>query len=472
MTTRHREVNRIILLGLLDIALTLLALYLASWARYLLPWGMRLPWRLTTLPWQVYLITAAIWPIVLSLASVYDISPHSNRQLYAEIWTLLLGVSIACLVLAGALYLSYRQVPRRLFLYFGVIDVCLLTLSRILTHLPFCLAHRNNHAPSLLVVGTGRVGEEIACQIQRLGKGWQVVGFLDNDPARVGKQIAGVPVLGTLDALEEVIKTKKVDEVIFALPSWCQGQLEKMVISLEKFPVEVSIVPDYFELALFRVRMDESLGFPLIRLRASAIEGGKRVIKRLFDLVLSIPLLVICLPVFPLVALLIKLDSPGPALIRQERVGENCQVFGMWKFRTMVQNADSLLREVMRQTPDGQLVHKRPDDPRVTRVGRFLRRYSIDELPQLINVIKGEMSLVGPRPELVWLADRYEGWQRKRFAVPPGMTGWWQISGRSERPMHLHVEDDLYYINNYSIWLDLYILWRTIGAVISGKGAY
>jgi lipopolysaccharide/colanic/teichoic acid biosynthesis glycosyltransferase len=131
-----------------------------------------------------------------------------------------------------------------------------------------------------------------------------------------------------------------------------------------------------------------------------------------------------------------------------------------------------LLPDVVIEMADGQIVHKHRADPRVTRVGGVLRRFSIDELPQLVNVIKGEMSLVGPRPELPWMVDRYEGWQRKRFAVPPGITGWWQISGRSDRPMHLHVEDDLYYIQNYSIWLDLRILSRTVGVVLSGQGAY
>jgi lipopolysaccharide/colanic/teichoic acid biosynthesis glycosyltransferase len=148
------------------------------------------------------------------------------------------------------------------------------------------------------------------------------------------------------------------------------------------------------------------------------------------------------------------------------------KTFQMYKFRTMVTGADKLLQRVVVKTPDGKLVHKTPHDPRVTRIGRWLRRTSLDELPQLINVIKGEMSLVGPRPELPFLVDHYEPWQRKRFAVPPGITGWWQIRGRSERPMHLHTEDDLYYIQNYSLLLDLQILWKTIGVVLSGRGAY
>ncbi len=472
MSTRRRGANRIIILGLMDISLTVLSLYLATWARYVIPWGVRLPWSLVALPWPVYVMTAVIWPVVLSLISVYDLRPHPNRRLWSEVYALLLGVGIASMALAGCLYFSYREVPRRLFLYFGMINFCLLTLVHLVMYGSYRLAHHNGRALRLLIVGAGRVGEEIARQIQNHGAGWQLIGFLDDDPAKEEREIVGLPVLGPISVLEEIIHTHRVDEVIFALPPHAHNRLAQLVLAIERLPVEVSVVPDYFNLAFFRAKSDEFFGFPLIRLRASAIEGEARIIKRLFDLVLAIPLLLMCLPLFLVVALLIRLDSPGPPFFRQERVGENCQVFGMWKFRTMVQHADAMLADIVRQSPNDQFIHKTPDDPRVTRVGRFLRRYSIDELPQLINVIKGEMSLVGPRPELVWLVDRYEGWQRKRFAVPAGMTGWWQISGRSERMMHLHVEDDLYYINNYSIWLDLRILWRTIGVVISGKGAY
>jgi exopolysaccharide biosynthesis polyprenyl glycosylphosphotransferase len=466
--TQHREINRAVLLGLVDVALTLFALYLASWARYLIPWGPQLIWRFVALPWPVYLMAAIIWPVVLSLSSAYDLRRHTHRRLSAELRSLLLGIGLASLVLAGALYFSYRQVPRRQFFYFGIIDFSLLALARLLAH----LRRRNGHTPRLLIAGAGRIGEEIGRQLQRHGDNWHLVGFLDDDPAKRDGQVAGAPVLGTLDLLEKTIKSQDVDEVIFALPLRAHERLMHLVVNLEKLPVEVSVVPDYFDLAFFRTRMDELLGFPVIRLRASAIEGNARIAKRLLDLAITIPLLTICLPLLPLVALIIRLDSPGPTLFKQKRVGENCQPIIVWKLRTMVQGADDLLPQVIQETPDGQLVHKRPDDPRTTRVGRFLRRFSLDEWPQLWNVLKGEMSLVGPRPELPWLVERYEGWQRKRFAVPPGMTGWWQISGRSNRPMHLHVEDDLYYIHNYSIWLDLRILWRTIGAVITREGAY
>ena len=170
--------------------------------------------------------------------------------------------------------------------------------------------------------------------------------------------------------------------------------------------------------------------------------------------------------------ILIKLDSKGPAIFKQQRVGGNCETFFMYKFRSMVEDAEARLSEVVVETEKGQLLHKFRDDPRITRVGRFLRRTSLDELPQLFNVIKGEMSLVGPRPELPFLVERYQPWQRKRFAVPPGLTGWWQIRGRSQRSMYLHVQDDLYYTQNYSLLLDLQIVWKTIAVVLRGKGAY
>ena len=144
----------------------------------------------------------------------------------------------------------------------------------------------------------------------------------------------------------------------------------------------------------------------------------------------------------------------------------------MLKFRTMQPEAEAMRQAVEHTDEQGHLIHKRLDDPRVTRIGRILRRASLDELPQLFNVLKGEMSLVGPRPELPYLVERYELWQRQRFAVPQGMTGWWQVNGRSDKPMHLNTEDDLYYVQNYSILLDIFILIRTIGVVIAGKGAF
>jgi len=196
------------------------------------------------------------------------------------------------------------------------------------------------------------------------------------------------------------------------------------------------------------------------------------MLKRVFDLSFGFLALTLALPLMALSALLVFLEDGRPIIFRQKRVGKNGRLFEMLKFRTMVKDAEQLQSQVEKRDLDGNLIHKVKDDPRVTRVGSLLRRFSLDELPQLFNVLAGTMSLVGPRPEMPFLVDGYESWQRKRFAVPPGMTGWWQVTGRSDKPMHLHTEDDLYYIQNYSIWLDLEIIVRTIWVVLIGKGSY
>jgi exopolysaccharide biosynthesis polyprenyl glycosylphosphotransferase len=194
--------------------------------------------------------------------------------------------------------------------------------------------------------------------------------------------------------------------------------------------------------------------------------------KRVFDLVLSLLALIFALPIMMISILLVYLEDGSPVIFRQKRVGKDGRLFEIFKIRTMVKNAEELHAQIEKRDVDGNLIHKMKDDPRVTRVGRFLRRFSLDELPQLFNVLAGTMSLVGPRPELPYLAEKYEPWQRERFDVLPGITGWWQVNSRSDKPMQLHIEDDLYYIQNYSIWLDLQILVRTIWVVLSGRGAY
>jgi len=319
----------------------------------------------------------------------------------------------------------------------------------------------------VLIVGASQPGRDLAERIAATAAGKVVVaGFLDDQQPAGAEICPGLRVLGCTDQVVPVANALSICEVVLALPRDSQPRTLALIAELEALPVQVSLVPDVLDLAWFMTRVEDLNGIPILRLRESPLDGPARAIKRLMDLLIGAGLLIVCSPLMLIIAVLIKADSPGPAFIRQQRVGENGRLFQMLKFRTM--------RAGEEQHPGrwtGEL-HKRPNDPRVTRLGRFLRRYSLDELPQLINVLKGEMSLVGPRPELPWLVDRYESWQRRRFAVPPGMTGWWQVNGRSERPMHLHVEDDLYYIRNYSLWLDFIILLRTVPAVLSGRGAF
>jgi exopolysaccharide biosynthesis polyprenyl glycosylphosphotransferase len=248
--------------------------------------------------------------------------------------------------------------------------------------------------------------------------------------------------------------------------------MSEIVLCLEDLPVGVWIALGFFDLALYRTDIEDFAGIPMLDLRASAIDDYQRMVKRAFDLTFGLFAVIPALPLMAVSALMVFLEDGAPVLFRQTRVGENGRLFEMLKFRTMVRNAEQLQDQVERRDEHGNLIHKSKDDPRVTRVGRLLRRLSLDELPQLFNVIAGTMSLVGPRPEVPYLVEKYQPWQRKRFAVPPGLTGWWQVSGRSDKPMHLHTEDDLYYIQNYSIWLDIQILVRTGWVVLFGKGAF
>lgn len=468
---KRNSTNYLLFLLASDILLTGLSLYLASRARLLLPFGARLTPKFVYIPPSVYIMAAFIWSLAFILLSVYD--PKRTLRFIDEIQTLLPAIGAATLMFAGALYLSFRMLPRLQFFYFFLINLLVLVGLRLLLRLAFRFAGGPERSTKILVLGAGKVGCNVVKETKRFQGGeLVVVGFLDDDLEKQKERFEEVPVLGTLDEAPRIVQEMGIDEVVFALPLKAHKRLANLVVELQKLPVQVKVVPDFFDLAFFRANIGNVGNIPLISLRESAVEGFPRLVKRVFDLIVATLLLIILAPFTFLVAILIKLDSPGPAIFKQERVGENLKTLQMYKFRTMFEGADELLQQVMVETADGKLIHKSPHDPRVTRIGRWLRRTSLDELPQLINVIKGEMSLVGPRPELPLLVDRYEPWQRKRFAVPPGMTGWWQISGRSDHPMHFHTEDDLYYIQNYSLLLDLEILWKTIGVVLSGRGAY
>jgi exopolysaccharide biosynthesis polyprenyl glycosylphosphotransferase len=454
------KTNRLLLMVGLDISLTLLSLWLATQLRAWLPLGRPLGERGAALEWPIYVLAVLIW---VTTFSQFDLYTRRQTRFRQEARAVTVASLTALLILAGALYLSFRQVSRLQFLYFGALNVVLLNAAHALL-----FARRRAGEPwRVLIVGAGQSGRELAERILASTAGEVVVvGFLDDQRA-VGSEICSqLRVLGRTDQVVPIASELSVCEVVLALPRDAQSRALALIAELEPLPLQVSLVPDVLDLAWFMTRVEDLNGIPILRLRESPLDGPARAVKRVMDLVVSAGLLITCGPLMLLIAILIKLDSPGPAIIRQQRVGENGRLFEMLKFRTMRAGEEQRVPKLT----DG--LHKRPRDPRVTRLGRFLRRYSLDELPQLINVLKGEMSLVGPRPELPWLVERYESWQRRRFAVPPGMTGWWQVNGRSERPMHLHVEDDLYYIRNYSLWMDLVILLRTVPAVLSGRGAF
>jgi exopolysaccharide biosynthesis polyprenyl glycosylphosphotransferase len=455
-----------------DLFLTECALHAASVLRFRLPYGDLIPWEMARVPLPVYGLVALIWTVIFMVLSLYD----TNRVFRAvdEFPLVILATTVAAFSLAGILYLTYRDIPRYLFVYFFLTDLVLLTSYRAVLRAFFRLRRSHHQGMTrVLIIGADSLGREVAQALEEYRyMGIETLGFLAEDLQRQGAMIEGLPVLGTLDQACDVVEDYEIEEVIIALKHHDRNRLANLIAELQKYPVRVKVVPDFFDLAFPRARVGVFAGIPMIGLREPAIDDFQRFVKRLFDLVATTALLLLIWPLLLLIAALIKLDSPGPIIFKQQRVGENGRTFWMYKFRSMVVGAEELWREVTRLNEDGEIIHKLRDDPRVTRVGRWLRRTSFDELPQFFNVLKGDMSLVGPRPEMPWLVERYEPWQRKRFAVPQGLTSWWAISGRSDKPLHLHIEDDLYYIQNYSLLLDLQILWKTIGLVVKGRGAF
>jgi exopolysaccharide biosynthesis polyprenyl glycosylphosphotransferase len=317
----------------------------------------------------------------------------------------------------------------------------------------------------ILVVGDGEVARYVDRTIQ-LKYNWLGLSLIGHfSPTRLGGE------KGQLSGLLEHVQREAVDEVLVVSDDCGDELAGNIVAELRWRGVRVSLVPSLNTLAAVRTTTEIVAGVPVLTVTTTALTGAQRLAKRALDLVVSAILLVLLASPMLLIALAIRLDSKGPALFSQLRVGEGGRTFQVRKFRTMCTDADAQLPTVMRLV-GGKAVHKFRDDPRVTRVGRWLRASSLDELPQLINVLRGEMSLVGPRPELPWIVEQYEPWQYGRLAVPPGITGWWQLNGRSELPMHLNTEYDLFYVERYSLLLDVKLLVRTLLVPFYRRGAF
>ena len=447
------------LLFIADATLTCLALLLAEVGRRAVQIGEPVTPDPFIKP-PIIIAAALIWPFFLRLFGAYD--SRRTRTFLEELRAVVPAVLVSTLVLIGFFFLfEFRFISRILVVYFVVLDLLFLLNFRLVARVLVDWLTSGRMGRRLLIADAGKVGRELAAVIgTHPWSGLTLVGYVDDDPGLSGGTVEGYPVLGTTADALRLVQAHVIDDVIVALPAQDHEKIVRLVLDLLPHPVQVRIVPERFEMISARARVEDFWGVPLIGIRDPVITGFDRATKRLFDLVIGGAAFLLLLPLMAVLAVAVQLDSPGPAFYGPRRVGENGRLFRMWKFRTMVVGADRLPR------------HKDRLDPRTTRLGRVLRRWSLDELPNLWNVLVGEMSLVGPRPEQPWIVERYEPWQRKRLAAPPGMTGWWQVNGRSDLPLHENVEYDIYYVQNYSPLLDLIILFKTIPAVLRGRGAY
>lgn len=448
-----------------DIILTLTALRSASGVRLRLGYGLTITEQQAYTPWPLYGIVAGVWAIVFLILTPQRALFFST---FVEALGRLLGaVALALLTFAGVLYLSFRDVSRLQFLYFAALDLVALLLLHVLMRLYFRVRARTRLLHRTLIVGSGVQAQHIVQAFEhRPWVGVQIIGYTSNE----ADADIDLPLLAPIDKTDRIVVDHQVDEVVFVNQQ--PEEVARISLQLARLPVMLHMVPSVLDLTFARTPVTTLGGIPLISLRESALSELQRAFKRAFDLIGSAILLIILSPLMLLIAIIIKLESPGPVFFLQERIGEHGKRFRMIKFRSMYQDAEQRWHEVAQRDAQGHILHKHDNDPRVTGVGAKLRRTSLDELPQLFNVLRGEMSLVGPRPEMPYIAMEYEPWQWQRFRIPPGMTGWWQVNGRSDKLMHLHTDDDLYYIQNYSFWLDLKILWMTVGVVLKGRGAF
>ncbi|MEM7277126.1 MAG: sugar transferase [Pseudomonadota bacterium] len=398
------------------------------------------------------------------------------RSPFAFSFLVVKAVAGALMLLAALLFVTKAEFASRVVVgTFSAMSVVLLVFIRVsfVKWYYRSASFRTENKHRVLVIGTGeraaRLTEKLTAQTDW---GVEVVGYLDPIPNKESSDKWGDSMFGSAEKIGEVLAENVVDEVILAVPRSLIDDLESIAEACEEQGVKLRIMGDIYDLKASKISLADLDGIPLISFEPVAQDGGKLIVKRFFDLVLTIGAMPILLPVFLIVAICIKLDDGGPVFFRQERVGMAKRRFKMWKFRTMCVDADEKIAEIEHLNEADGPIFKIANDPRVTKIGNFMRRTSIDELPQLFNVLAGQMSLVGPRPMSVRDVDLFDkGIQRKRFSVKPGLTCLWQVSGRSDLPFDKWLELDLDYIERWSLALDLQILLKTIPAVFRGSGA-
>lgn len=423
----------------------------------------------------IFLVVIPVWFYLLTRHGFY----LSIRRLSPfDILSRMVSVHLAGGVVVAAViyFLDRDQYSRGLYLLFLALAFLLLCLQKLLLKIILgFLRSRRLNTRNILVVGTQDKARRF-CQLIEEHKDWglAIVGFVQVAPGPLQQQVEGYQVLGGPDDLIDICKSTQVDEVVFCIPTDYVVNAEHFLQELEELGVTVRMVMDFFEASFYRKEISLFHNdLPILTYYPKAFEAQQLFLKRMLDIAGALVGLLITGFLLPIIALAIKLDSPGPLLFGQRRVGENNRGFRCWKFRSMFVDAESRKKELLGRNEMKGAVFKMRDDPRITRVGRFLRKNSLDELPQFWNVLRGEMSLVGTRPPTPDEVAQYENWHRRRICIKPGITGLWQVSGRSEiDDFNEIVRLDLHYIDKWSLWLDIKILVKTIGVVLGRGGSF
>jgi len=410
--------------------------------------------------------------LLLLLLRLYNLYTTDRTISYLD-ESILTGKALLLALLPAAAAVFFLQIKifsREVFVIQTVSLFIVLIGWRVLKrHLVRRRVSRGFNNQHVLIIGAGKVGNRLAEEIARNRYlGLEVVGFLDDN---MTGEVGGYQILGGSDKFEEVVRKKFIDDVLVSIPSE-RRLVARLIMESRKLGKSIRVVPDLLSLGMEGVRSGYLGMIPLLEYYNRGLHGADLILKRTFDIASSVLALIVLSLVMLGIGLAIKIDSPGPVIYTSKRNGKKGKLFNFYKFRTMHENADKMLEELRHMDETDGPIFKIKNDPRVSRVGRFLRRYSLDELPQLWNVLIGDMSLVGPRPPTPNEVVKYEDWQLKRLEIRPGLTCLWQVSGRSNLTFREWMKLDLFYIENWSFWLDIKIILRTIVVVFKGEGAY
>ncbi|MDO8879925.1 MAG: sugar transferase [Coriobacteriia bacterium] len=473
---RRRRV--ITVLVVMDTAALLVATLGATWIRFQ-GLGARVGFENVSdavTYYEISLIVTVIWLVALAAEGLYDLERLTWGA--GEFSRVLRGIALGVVAFILATYaLKTPGLSRAWTLLAFALAVLCVSGGRVLSRAWLTARRRAGrmHRRTLVVGSNAEAASIVRMLLHRPDQGLTPIGCIASSRAEelaLDYCAEDVPSLGSARDVASVVREHGIDTVIIAGSAFDHGVISRMIAEMRGMDISVHVSAGLFEVLTSRVLVREVGGVPLITIRGVSLSRAALRTKRVFDLVVGTAVVIVGMPVWLAVCAAIKLDSRGPVFYRQPRVGQDGVIFGMFKFRSMCADADEKRAELAQKNEATGPLFKMKNDPRVTRVGRWMRKFSVDEFPQLINVLRGEMSLVGPRPPLEPETIQYTEHHWRRMEVPPGMTGLWQVSGRSTLTFEEMVRLDLFYLENWSVGFDLALLARTVPAVLFARGSY
>ena len=471
MITNYPKLTRL-WVALLDVGVTFASYIYAVCLRNELirfyPFGNPVNWHTH---WEILVAILLIWRGLFGFQEAYV--GQRFTSLKADLLVVVKTVLFGTFIVLTFAFLIKSNIPRTLIFIFAIVNLIFLFGEKALLYQSIgYLRKQGKNIKRVLVLGAGDVAKAFIDSVEKYPDwGLKILGLICKDELNVGDERFGYKLVGHTADLRELLHCNPIDELVVALPAKHLGAVENAIAICDEEGVPVRIVSPFFKNLISKANTDMIHGLPIIKFSSVKRNDFEAALKRVLDIVTSFVLLVLLAPVFGIIAIIIKLDSPGPVFYRWKVLGLNKRPLTSYKFRTMVENADDLKKELMAGNEMNGAAFKMKDDPRISRIGIWLRKFSLDELPQLWSVFKGDLSLVGPRPPLQTEIEQFEGWHRRKLSVKPGITCLWQVGGRNEiYDFNDWMRLDMKYIDEWSLWLDVKILFKTVWVVLKGTG--